>query len=57
MLRGTVVEVKDTAVLSATPQLQDLVNYAQGQGALLEIFTNAGLPGSGELSKWIQGVK
>jgi RHS repeat-associated protein len=29
--RGSVVEVKDVAQLSATPQLRDLVSYAQGR--------------------------
>ena len=52
--RGTVVEVKATAGLSASPQLRDLVSFAQGQGAPLEIFTNASLPASGELYGWIQ---
>lgn len=52
--RGTVVEVKATAQLSATPQVRDLVAYAQSQGVPLEIFTNASLPGSGELFNWIQ---
>ena len=52
--RGTVVEVKNTAQLTASSQLRDLVSYAQGQGVPLEIFTNANLPGSGELYNWIQ---
>jgi RHS repeat-associated protein len=52
--RGSVVEVKDVARLSATSQLRDLVSYAQGQGVPLEIFTNANLPSSGELFSWIQ---
>lgn len=52
--RGTVVEVKDTAQLAASPQLRDLVGYAQGQSVPLEIFTNASLPSSGELFNWIQ---
>ncbi len=52
--RGSVVEVKDAAQLSVTPQLRDMVAYAQGQGVPLEIFTNANLPSSGELFNWIQ---
>jgi len=52
--RGTVVEVKATAHLSATSQLRDLVSFAQGQGVPLEIFTNASLPSSGELFNWIR---
>jgi len=52
--RGTMAEVKDVAQLSATPQLRDMVAYAQGQGVPLEIFTNANLPSSGELFNWIQ---
>ena len=52
--RGTVVEVKDTAELTASSQLRDLVDYAHGQGVPLEIFTNARLPASGELFNWIQ---
>ena len=52
--RGTVVEVKDMLRLSASPQLRDDVAFAQGLGVPLEIFTNATLPGSGELFNWIQ---
>jgi hypothetical protein len=42
------------ACLSASSQLRDLVSYAQGQGAPLEIFTSASLASSGELFNWIQ---
>jgi hypothetical protein len=52
--RGALVEVKNTARLTASSQLRDLVNYAQGQGVPLEIFTNASLPSSGDLFNWIQ---
>jgi hypothetical protein len=52
--RGSEVEVKDVAQLSATPQLRDLVSYAQGQGVPLQTFTNANLPSSEELFSWIQ---
>jgi len=51
--RGTMVEVKDTARLSATSQLRDLVANALGRGVPLEVFTNASLPRSGELFDWI----
>ncbi len=51
--RGTVVEVKAVQELSATPQLRALVAYAKSQGVPLEIFTNAKLPASGELARWI----
>jgi RHS repeat-associated protein len=52
--RGTVVEVKNVASLSSSPQLRDLVTFAQSQGVPLEIFTNAALPRSGQLYNWIQ---
>ncbi len=51
--RGSVVEVKAVQELSATPQLRDLVDFAQKQGVPLEIFTNAKLPATGELRDWI----
>lgn len=52
--RGTVVEVKDVARLSSSPQLRDLVGFAQSQGVPLEIFTNAALPVRGQLAQWIR---
>ncbi len=54
LARGSVVEVKNVQELSATPQLRDLVTYAQGRGVPLEIFTNAKLPATGELANWIK---
>jgi len=52
--RGSIVEVKNIRRLSATPQLRDLVAYAQSQGVPLELFTDAALPGSGQLDRWIR---
>ena len=52
--RGTVVEVKDVARLTSSPQLRDLVQYAQSLEVPLEIFTNAQLPQSGQLAGWIE---
>jgi hypothetical protein len=55
--RNAVVEVKDVARLKLSPQLRDMVRYAQGQGVPLEIFTNGRLPRSGQLADWIaEGV-
>lgn len=52
--RGTIVEVKDVAELTATPQLRDLVANAAQEGVRLEIFTNARIPASGRLADWIK---
>jgi hypothetical protein len=52
--RGTVVEVKDVTRLSSSAQLRDLVGFAREEGVPLEIFTNATLPGSGQLHDWIR---
>jgi hypothetical protein len=55
--RHAVVEVKDVARLKLSPQLRDMVRYAQGRGVPLEIFTNGRLPRSGQLADWIaEGV-
>lgn len=52
--RGTIVEVKDVARLSSTPQLRDLHDLAVREGVKLEIFTNAPLPSRGDLFKWFK---
>lgn len=51
--RGSIVEVKDVRRLSSSPQLRDLVAYAESRNVPLEIFTNAPVPTRGEIPRWI----
>lgn len=55
--RGSVIEVKNYSpgtTLSATPQFRDLVSYARGNGAVVEVYSNAGLPTRGEFATWVR---
>lgn len=51
--RGSIIEVKDTQSLSITPQLRDLGEHAERNNLIIELYTNARLPQSGELHRLI----
>ena len=53
-LRQTIVEVKNVKKLSDSAQIRDLIEFAQSNNVVLEIFTNAKAPSSGGLADAIE---